>query len=83
MSDALPSSPRPGWRSASPAGWEGSSPTASRVRAACCTTPSPTAAQAPRRRSQAPVDAADLVTAMEAVKHPYRAGVTAQAGIED
>ena len=35
-----------------------------------------------RRAPQALVDAADLVTEMEMVKHPFRSGVKAQKGIE-
>jgi len=35
-----------------------------------------------RNAKEALIDAADLVTEMEMVKHPFRAGVKAQAGIE-
>ncbi len=35
-----------------------------------------------RNAPQALIDAADLVTEMEAVKHPFRSGVKAQPGIE-
>ncbi len=35
-----------------------------------------------RNAPQALIDAADLVTEMEPIKHPFRAGVKAQAGIE-
>lgn len=35
-----------------------------------------------RNAKEALIDAADLVTEMEMIKHPFRAGVKAQAGIE-
>ena len=35
-----------------------------------------------RNASQGLVDAADLVTEMRAVKHPYQAGIKAQKGVE-
>jgi cob(I)alamin adenosyltransferase len=35
-----------------------------------------------RNAKDAMIDAADLVTAMEQVKHPFRSGVKAQKGIE-
>ena len=35
-----------------------------------------------RNAPQALIEAADLVTAMEQVKHPFRDGVKAQKGIE-
>ncbi|MEP2546476.1 MAG: cob(I)yrinic acid a,c-diamide adenosyltransferase, partial [Alphaproteobacteria bacterium] len=35
-----------------------------------------------RNAKEALIEAADLVTEMEMIKHPFRAGVKAQAGIE-
>ncbi len=35
-----------------------------------------------RNAAEALIDVADLVTEMELVKHPFRSGIKAQAGIE-